>query len=255
MPSITRKTQSSRAKRRDDVRDRLLAVVEELLADGVSYTEVSVERLVSEAQLSRSTFYVYFEDKGDLLRAWLAQIIAQIEAAAGDWWQLDGTASYEDLRAALAKILHAYRPHTALMAAVFDAASYDATVREEVREMMGRNMAGLRTHIRRGQKAGWIDTELSPAQASAWLTWMAERVQHQVVRAADDAELEKLIDAYARIVWRALYAFSPARADATRSSRRRHGREEEAGVAPQGGLSARASTPHGAPSGRSAYYG
>ena len=218
MPSITRRTQSSRAKRRDDVRDRLLAVVEELLADGVSYTEVSVERLVSEAQLSRSTFYVYFEDKGDLLRAWLVQIIAQIEAAASDWWQLDGTATYNDLRAALAKILHAYRPHTALMAAVFDAASYDATVREEVREMMGRNMAGLRTHIRRGQKAGWIDPDLAPAQAAAWLTWMAERVQHQVVRAADDAELEKLIDAYATIVWRALYAFSPARAEATRTA-------------------------------------
>src|SRR4051794_34010288 len=68
MPSVTRKSQSSRAERRDNIRRRLLAVLENLLDKGENFTEVSVERLVSEAGISRSTFYVYFEDKGDLLR-------------------------------------------------------------------------------------------------------------------------------------------------------------------------------------------
>jgi AcrR family transcriptional regulator len=211
MPSVTRKSHGNRAQRRDDVRQRLLAVVEELLGRGESYAEISVERLVSEAKLSRSTFYVYFEDKGDLLRAWFAQVIEELEDAAGGWWRLDGTATKADLRKALAQIVNTYRPHTTLMAALYDMSSYDATVRDEVTTMMARNTAGLRRHIQRGQKQGWIDPELLPAETAAWLTWMAERGQHQMVRTADDGGVEALIDAYADVVWNTLYAFAPSR--------------------------------------------
>jgi len=83
-PSVTRKkTQGSRAERRDQIRHALLDAVEQLLEEGESFTELSVERLVSRAQISRSTFYVYFEDKGDLLSAWLTEIISELTAAAG----------------------------------------------------------------------------------------------------------------------------------------------------------------------------
>jgi AcrR family transcriptional regulator len=211
MPSVTRKSHGNRAQRRDDVRKRLLAVVEELLTRGDSYAEISVERLVSEAKLSRSTFYVYFEDKGDLLRAWFAQVIEELEDAAAGWWELDGSATKADLRAALAQIVNTYRPHTTLMAALYDMSSYDATVREEVTTMMSRNTAGLKRHIQRGQKQGWIDPELLPTETAGWLTWMAERGQHQMVRMADDAEVEALVDAYADVVWNTLYAFAPSR--------------------------------------------
>jgi AcrR family transcriptional regulator len=209
MPSVTRRRQSSRAQRREDVRDRLLEVVQQLLGEGESYTELSVERLVSEAGISRSTFYVYFQDKGDLLRAWFAEIEAEIETAARDWWALDSSSSREDLRAALGKVVKTYRPHTALMAAMYDAAAYDPGVRELVETMMSWNIAGLRKHIRAGQKEGFIDQGLPPQQAAEWLTWMAERGLHQLVRIASDAELERLIDAYMGIVWNTLYA--PAR--------------------------------------------
>jgi hypothetical protein len=97
------------------------------------------------------------------------------------------------------------------MAALYDMSSYDSTVREEVAMMMGRNSAGLRRHIQRGQKQGWIDPNLLSAETAAWLTWMAERGQHQMVRMADDAEVNALIDAYTDIVWNTLYAFAPAR--------------------------------------------
>jgi AcrR family transcriptional regulator len=211
MPSVTRKSHGNRAKRRDEVRARLLAVVEELLTKGESYAEISVERLVTEAKLSRSTFYVYFEDKGDLLRAWFDLVIEELDQAAGSWWKLGGDATRDDLRVALSEIVEAYRPHTTLMAALYDMSSYDPTVREQVTTMMSRNAAGLRSHMRRGQKEGWIDPNLLPAETAAWLTWMAERGQHQMVRTADDKEVGRLIDAYADIVWYTLYAFAPSR--------------------------------------------
>ena len=70
----------------------------------------------------------------------------------------------------------------------------------------------MRAHIRRGQKGGWIPGDLLAGETAAWLTWMAERGQHQMVRSAGDAELERLIDAYTDVVWHALYAHAPSRA-------------------------------------------
>jgi TetR/AcrR family transcriptional regulator, ethionamide resistance regulator len=210
MPSVTRKTQASRAERRDLIKARLLAAVESLLAEGENFTELSVERLVSLAGVSRSTFYVYFEDKGELIRAWLTEINSELDVAAQRWWSLggegQGAVSWDDVRAALNRVVLVYRPHTTLMAAAFDAAAYDPAVRDQVDTMMQRNIAGLRKHIRAGQASGSVDAALPAAQTAAWLTWMAERGLHRLIRDARDDELARLVDAYTSIVWNTLYA-------------------------------------------------
>jgi hypothetical protein len=61
-----------------------------------------------------------------------------------------------------------------------------------------------------GQAAGFVDPDLPATQTTSWLTWMAERGFHQLVRGAEEAELRALIDAYTAIVWNTLYA--PTRA-------------------------------------------
>jgi TetR/AcrR family transcriptional regulator, ethionamide resistance regulator len=205
MPSVTRRRPTGREARRDEARARLLAVVERLLADGESYTEISIERMVAEAGMARSTFYVYFADKGDLLRAWFAGITDELRVAAATWWKLQPPITYDDVRDALAAIVATYRPHTPLMAALYDTAAYDPSVRELVTAMMDDNIAGLRAHIRRGQSAGFVDPALLPAETAAWLTWMAERGFHQLVRDATDERVDRLVDAYARIVSNTLY--------------------------------------------------
>ena len=206
MPSVTRKTQGGRAERREEIRTKLLAAVETLLADGESFTELPVERLVSLAGVSRSTFYVYFEDKGELIRAWLTDISSRLEVAAAQWWALDASAQWEDLRAALDLVVTVYRPQATLMAAAFDASAYDAGVREQVEKMMDRNVAGLRKHIRTGQAAGSVDPRIPAAQTAAWLTWMAERGLQQLVHGASEQEIATLVDGYTWIVWNTLYA-------------------------------------------------
>jgi AcrR family transcriptional regulator len=206
MASVTRKAQSSRAERRQELLEQLLNVVEEQFAGGESFTELSVERLVSEAGISRSTFYVYFEDKGELLNAWLERIIDEVAESTGPWYGLTAKATRDDLRAALARLIASYRPHTHLMAAVLDATTYDPSVRVGVEEIMRRNVAGLRHHIRAGQKGSFIDPKLPAKETAEWLSWMAERGFHQLIRTADDQELELLTDAYADIVWSTLYA-------------------------------------------------
>jgi TetR/AcrR family transcriptional regulator, ethionamide resistance regulator len=206
MPSITRKASGSRAQRRDEIRSKMLTAVEEMLAEGESFTELSVERLVARAGVARSTFYVYFEDKGELLRGWLEDITGELDAIAKRWWNLDADADRDDLRGALGAVLGVYRPHTALMAAAFDAAAYDPAVRETVMALMSFNTAGLRKHIKAGQRDGFVDPDLHANEVALWLTWMAERGLHQLVRGADDATFERLLDAYTTIIWNTLYA-------------------------------------------------
>src|SRR3954451_6015436 len=120
MTSVTRRRSAHREVRRDETRARLLEVVERLLADGETFTEISVERMVAEAGMARSTYYVYFADKGDLLRAWFAEITDELRDAASTWWQVEAPVAYDDVRGALARIVDTYRPHTPLMAAVYD---------------------------------------------------------------------------------------------------------------------------------------
>ncbi len=206
MPSITRKTQSSRTERRGEIRDRLRAAVERLMAGGESYTELSVERLVKEAGISRATFYVYFEDKGDLLQALTEDFITRIIEAATIWWELPAEASKDDLRGAMRAIFDSYLPHKVVMSAVVEVASYDAGLAELFGSLLERTIEEVSKHISDGQKQGFVHKRLDPQRTAAWLTRMAERGLYQLVAPASPAAAEKLLTALTDITWNSLYA-------------------------------------------------
>jgi AcrR family transcriptional regulator len=205
MPSVTRTTTSDRAARREQIIAKLLDAVERLLESGESFTEISVERLVTEAGISRSTFYVYFEDKGTLLRALSADVITQLTGAARVWWELPPGAPREDVRRAMDGIVAAYRPHALLMGAVVDASSYDTGVRDEFGGMLDGIVGAVAEHIRHGQQQGSIRSGLDPQAVAGWLTWMTERGLYQLVRHADDKGIDRFADALTTIVWNTLY--------------------------------------------------
>ena len=54
MPSVTRKPQAKRQERREQIERRLLDATERLMRDGASFTELSVDRLATEAGMSRA---------------------------------------------------------------------------------------------------------------------------------------------------------------------------------------------------------
>jgi AcrR family transcriptional regulator len=205
MPSVTRKAQSSRARRRDEMVDRLRTAVEALLEAGESYTELSVERLVTEAGISRATFYVYFEDKGDLLQALTEDFIQRIIEAATIWWELPADATKSDLRAAMRAIFDAYLPHKVVMSAVVEVASYDAGLSDLFGRLLERTINEVAGHIATGQKQGFVHKGLDPQRTAAWLTWMAERGLYQLVAPANAAAVERLLTALTDITWNTLY--------------------------------------------------
>jgi AcrR family transcriptional regulator len=218
MVSITRKVTSARSDRRAYARDRLLHAMEKLLSEGATFMEISLDQLVAAAGVARTTFYVYFQDKGDLMCSWVDVVSRQLRGSAECWLTLDESAEVGDLRDALAAIAEAYRPHLLLMVAAYDAAAYDARVRETTNAMMTHNIAGLSRHIVAGQVAGFVDTAVDPAEAAAWLMWMAERGFHRLLAEAEGSEWDRLLDGYVAIVWNSLYAGAACRT-ATHSPR------------------------------------
>jgi TetR/AcrR family transcriptional regulator, ethionamide resistance regulator len=192
--------------RRDALRAQVLSIVEQQLRSGATYADINVASVVAEAGVSRSTFYAYFVDKTTLLRTWYAEFTEVILDAAQGWWSLDGTATKDEVRAALETIIDVYRAHPELMAATHEAIGTDYGVREAVDDAMRRYIDGLRVHIETGQAAGYVDPSLPAAETAYWLQWMAERGLHRIARRESGSEQQRLAEAYAAIVWNTLYA-------------------------------------------------
>lgn len=206
MPSVTRKPQRTRADRRNQILQRMLEATEAMLEEGESFTELSVERLVGKAGISRSTFYVYFEDKGDLLRALSGDVMIQLLEAAELWWTAPPDAGRDVIRRSMAEVVRTYVPHATLMAAVVDSAPYDVAVREQFHGLMGRYQTAIAQHIRAGQADGSVQAGLPPEETAALLSWMAERALYQIVRTVEESQLEPFVEALTSIVWNTLYA-------------------------------------------------
>jgi AcrR family transcriptional regulator len=206
MPSVTRKSQQgTRAERRAEIVQRLLGVVEGFMEGGESYTELSVERLVKEAGLSRSTFYVYFEDKGDLLRALTKDLFADLLGAAQTWWDMPASASKDEVRESLRNLMDTYVRHQLLMGAVVETSAYDEGVREVFNTMMEVSAKSVAEHLDAGQKQGFVHAELDADRVAAWTTWMTERGFYELVRPAGAKQRENLLTALTDIVWNTFY--------------------------------------------------
>lgn len=209
MPSVTRKPQAKRQERREQIERQLLDATERLMADGASFTELSVDRLATEAGISRASFYIYFEDKGHLLRRLTGQVFDDLAASAERWWSVAHRRQPADALAAMSGIVANYRRHQPLLVALNEMAAYDQLVGTTYREVLTAIAARLATVIEAGQADGSIRRDLPADTTASTLTWMVERACQQSLPgrpASYDAELAQTLT---QIVWGALYLEVP----------------------------------------------
>jgi TetR/AcrR family transcriptional regulator, ethionamide resistance regulator len=209
MPSVTRKPQANREherqQRREQIERRLLDATERLMCDGASFTELSVDRLSSTAGISRASFYIYFEDKGHLLRRLANQVFGDLADSAERWWGVAGRHDPADVRAAMEGIIASYRRHQPVLVALNEMAGYDPLVAATYRNLLTAVTGRMTRVIEEGQADGSIRSDLAAATTASALTWMVERAcqQNLPVKPHDyDAELAATL---AEIVWGALY--------------------------------------------------
>jgi AcrR family transcriptional regulator len=205
MPSVTRKPQANRQERREQIERDLLAATERLMSDGASFTELSVDRLATEAGISRASFYIYFEDKGHLLRRLTGQVFADLADSAQQWWNVASRRDPADVGAAMVGIVAGYRRHQPLLVALSEMAGYDPQVSQTYREVLTAIAGQLTRVIEDGQAAGAIRAELPAATTASSLTWMVERSCQQNLPGRPPAYDAELAGALTQIVWATLY--------------------------------------------------
>jgi len=205
MPSVTRKPQAKRQERRGQIERRLLDATERLMRDGASFTELSVDRLSTEAGMSRANFYIYFEDKGDLLRRLAGQVFGDLADGAERWWSVAWRHDPDDVRAAMADIIASYRRHQPVLVALNEMAGYDPLVATTYRELLTGISAQLTQVIEDGQADGSIRSELPAATTASALSWMVERACQQNLPNRPAAYDTELAITLTEIVWGALY--------------------------------------------------
>ncbi|OBH81636.1 TetR family transcriptional regulator [Mycobacterium scrofulaceum] len=209
MPSVTRKPQANREQRRQQrraqIERRLLDATERLMRDGASFTELSVDRLSGEAGISRASFYIYFEDKGHLLRRLANQVFADLADSADRWWRVAGRHDPGDVRAAMDGIIASYRRHQPVLVALNEMAGYDPLVAATYRNLLTAVAGRMTRVIEDGQADGSIRPELPAATTASALTWMVERACQQNLPTAPAGYDDELAATLAEIVWGALY--------------------------------------------------
>jgi len=203
MPSVTRKPRAQPvADRRPAIEARLLEATERLLEDGSGFTELSVEQLCSEAGIARSTFYVYFRDKGDLLVRLAEEMLDHLATAAAAWWTADS--SRKELLEATRAMVGIYARHTALFAAFTETAAYDAELRAIQEQMLDHHGEPLARLIDAGKRDGTV-RDVHTQETVTALMWMVQGACHRLTPGADGAGLDRLAETIAAISWHALY--------------------------------------------------
>lgn len=181
-----------------------LAAIEPLL-DETPYAEMSVERIIKEGRIGRTTFYSYFDDKSDLLLAMGRHIVEDLRAIA--FWRLPHDATYADLRDAVDRLIGVYRTHRLLLRSIVEGSSYDAGLRSVYGSAVAAGIENVAAHIEEGQRQGSIEAELSAHGTARLLVHMAASSLHEVIGVEDDPDTSgELLESLTQLIWRILYA-------------------------------------------------
>jgi AcrR family transcriptional regulator len=122
MSSITRPSAAS--GRYGDVEAKLLNATEELLAGGATFTELGIQRIAAKAEVARSTFYVYFRDKTELLLR-LTQRLGEASFSFFEDWSPGADDAKDQLCQIFCEVTSYYRRNAHLLTAVLEVAAYD----------------------------------------------------------------------------------------------------------------------------------
>jgi AcrR family transcriptional regulator len=196
---------SRREERREQIELQLLAATDRLMAAGATFTELSVDRLATEAGISRASFYIYFEDKGHLLRRLTTQVFDDLASSGEKWWSVADRHDPADALAAITGIVAGYRRHQALLVALNEMAGYDPQIGETYRAVLTAIIARMTEVIEAGHKDGSIRRELPAAATANSLTWMVERTCHQNLPQGPPSQDGELAANLTQIIWAALY--------------------------------------------------
>jgi len=167
---------SATKERRADRQALILRTVEALLVDR-SFRDLTVEDVMRQAELPRTTFYRYFPDLESILLHGVAEIAGELDEASTLWYAAVGDPAAA-LEPAATGLVEVYQRHGRLLLAFSDAAALAPEVDQAWHAAIEGFVEQTTARIRHLQRSG--DTEVPHAREIARaLVWMTERYLHE----------------------------------------------------------------------------
>jgi len=185
-------------RRREASAAEILAATRRLLASGDPMAQLSVERILAEAGVSRATFYACFPDKHAVVGQLAQESLAWREEVSGEALA-DPKLTRATLDALMRAIVGHWRANRPVLAAIIELAEHDPAMRDAWRGAVDEIATQTAGHLR----TRWAVRPGAPADidaVAAALTWMFERCCHQLV--VDDKSAESVAMAISEILWR-----------------------------------------------------
>jgi TetR/AcrR family transcriptional regulator, ethionamide resistance regulator len=205
-PAPAVQAERPRHERRRAIVAQLAPALEELLEQGAVYSDLSVAELSRAAGTSRSRFYVYFEDTGDLLRALTEDAVIELFDTTLSWWALPPDGTWQDLRGVTERIFSTYLRHRHLLTAVEQVATHDPAVRQHFSMLFNAALDGYAIELARGQADGALDPSLESHRTTELLASMTQSGLYELTATGQLEHPDPWIDSLTTIVWNTLYA-------------------------------------------------
>jgi AcrR family transcriptional regulator len=168
------------------------------------FRELSVDEVMAATSLSRSSFYVYFRDRHDLLLRLIQEIGDALMQMADRW--LTGTGDPRaDARDALEGLSSVYAEHGIVMRAIADAARVDPEVEQVYEGLIDRFVVANTAHIAEEIAAGRTPP-MDPGETARALVWASEAYLVRTLGSVPPRQpREQVVDTLSAIWVRVLY--------------------------------------------------
>jgi TetR/AcrR family transcriptional regulator, ethionamide resistance regulator len=195
--------QPKRVRRRPEVAEREVLDAAESLLRERNFRDLSVEELMERTGLKRSSFYVYFHDRSDVVVRLLARAEGDLLAVAQPW--LTGAAdSREDLLDGLGAVASVWVEHGHVILAAREAAHHGDHAERAWQGFLDRWTEVLARRLSIQTRDGMVDVAHSALVAEA-LVRMNEQMLLRVVDRKPVASPGEVVDAL-QVIWeRVLY--------------------------------------------------
>lgn len=180
----------------------LLAAARETFIER-GYFDTRVEDIAQRANVSRATFYTYFESKDEILAVIVGELVDDLFDASGESLATAAT-PYLTLEATIRQFMHAYRDRAEMIRILEQAVAFSdefLEIRMQIRARFGERLAGvIRAQQGDAGRGGGLDPELASYALGGMVDDFARGcyVLHQLVD--DDAAIDTLTTIWARAI-------------------------------------------------------
>jgi AcrR family transcriptional regulator len=193
------------------IADSVLDAAEQLLTER-GLADLTVADVIEKAEVSRGSFYFYFESKEAVVAALLERIIEEVYDASLPWMERGDIAPEPALREAIGASLALWRRHAPILRSTVESWQSDPGIRDLWGDVLERFAVSSAAQIEKDREAG-IAVGGPPADAlAAALVAMNERCFYLAVAGLGHGSDAELVDALTAIWVSSIYGLAAPRA-------------------------------------------